>query len=93
MKLEDRNQEIYSPIWHVKRFGLDPDYSVEKENFNQASHKVKLDLDRNVEIHWYWEKPAARKAIKHGCNSSGSNGDGLKTQAMGVDRKTYSERF
>lgn len=51
MKLEDRDQKIYSPIWHVKRFGLDPDYSVEKDNFNQASHIVKLDFDRNIEIH------------------------------------------
>lgn len=32
------------------------------ENFNQRSHIVKLDLKRNIEIHWNREKLAAKKS-------------------------------
>lgn len=55
---------MYSLIWHVKSFGLDPDYSVEKENFNQRSHIVQLDLDKCVKTNWNREKLAAIKAVK-----------------------------
>lgn len=44
--LEHRRQIMFNPVRHVKRFEFDPDYSEEKENFDQRSHIGQVDLDK-----------------------------------------------